>query len=57
MSRQDRAIARACLDQVMMGMAEVRQILPWWSGLSSDRQREFKEFAASCAMYHAVLKE
>jgi hypothetical protein len=56
MSDQERAIVRSCLEQVTLGMTEAREVRAWWETLGRDRQREWKEFAASVSMYWTAIK-
>lgn len=55
MSEQDKACARACLDQIALGMSELREMATWWAGLAEDRRQEFQDFAASVSAYRRSL--
>lgn len=57
MNEADKAIVRACLDQVVLGMTEAREVLTWWELLSEERRQEFKDFAASVTAYRRDLRE
>jgi hypothetical protein len=57
MSDQERAIVRACLDQVVIGMTEAREVRTWWETLSDQRRQEWKDFAASVSLYRRTLSE
>jgi hypothetical protein len=57
MNESDRAIVRACLDQVEIGMVEAREVLSWWTSLSWSRRREWKEFAALVTSFRRALVE
>jgi hypothetical protein len=46
MSEADRAIVRACLEQVLVGMVEARGVLTWWSQLGEKNRAEWKDFWA-----------
>jgi hypothetical protein len=54
---QDRAIARACLSQVVLGMTELRTIRNWWAMLSEKNRQEFKDFSAAVDSYLRDLKK
>jgi hypothetical protein len=56
MSDQEKAIVRACLDQVIIGMTEAREVLTFWSMLGEKRRQEWKDFAASVTCYHRELE-
>lgn len=55
MSEEEKAIARSCLEQIEVGMTELREVRTWWQGLSEDRRQEFKDFGASVALYRRSL--
>ena len=57
MLQADRAVVRACLEQIDLGMSEARGVLVFWESLSEANRREWKEFGASVAAYHRGLKE
>jgi hypothetical protein len=57
MSEQEKAIVRACLDQVVLGMTESREVKSWWESLSDERRQEWKVFAASVSLYRRTLTE
>lgn len=57
MNESDRAVARACLDQIELGMTELREIRTWWTSLSEDRRQEYKDFAASVSAYRKSLAD
>jgi hypothetical protein len=57
MNESDRAIVRACLDQIELGMVEAREVLSWWTSLSWSRRREWKEFAAMVTSFRRALAE
>jgi len=46
MSEVDKAIVRACLEQIELGMTEAREVMTWWQWLSEDHRTEWKDFAA-----------
>jgi len=54
---QERAIARACLDQVLIGMTELREIRNWWVALTDNQRDEYKVFTASVMKYHSDLRD
>ena len=56
MDDRDRAIARACLVQVQLGMTEVRSIRDWWALLSEKNRQEFKDFGSSVDSYLRDLR-
>jgi hypothetical protein len=49
MNEAERAIVRACLDQVELGMTEAREVRAWFSFLSEDHRTEWKDFGALVA--------
>jgi len=57
MSEEEKAVVRSCLDQVVIGMTEAREVRTWWSLLSEDRRQEWKDFASSVSAYHRALTE
>jgi len=57
MSEQEKAIVRACLDQIGIGMAEAREIPTWWILLSEQHRQEWKDFGASVSAYRRSLAE
>lgn len=57
MSEQEKAIVRACLDQVVIGMTEAREVRVWWALLSERNRQEWKDFAASVSAYRRGLEE
>jgi hypothetical protein len=56
LQESDRAVVRSCLDQIVIGMTEARQVVPWWDTLSETRKSEWKLFAASVTAYHRSLE-
>lgn len=57
MNDQGRAVARACLVQIQLGMTEVRSIREWWTQLSEKNRQEFKDFGSSVDSYLRDLKK
>ena len=57
MSDQDKAVVRSCLDQVMIGMTEAREVRTWWESLSEERRQEWKDFVASVMSYRRALSD
>lgn len=57
MNETDKAIARSCLEQVELGLAELGAIATWWKTLSFGRQREYWLFRDSVKMYRKELTE
>jgi hypothetical protein len=57
MSEQERAIVRACLEQVLVGMVEAREVRSWWIRLSEVNRQAWWEFAVLVASAYKVLKE
>jgi hypothetical protein len=57
MSESDRAVVRACLDQVMIGLVEAREVRTWWTLLSEKNRQAWKDFAASVVCYRRALAE
>ena len=57
MSEAEKAIVRACLDQVVLGMMEAREVLSWWMTLDEKARQEFKVFAASVSLYRRRLED
>ncbi|MCJ7795197.1 MAG: hypothetical protein MUQ56_00250 [Thermoleophilia bacterium] len=55
MSEADKAIVRACLDQMTIAMAEARMIRAWWELLPEAHRLEWKVFAASVTAYGREL--
>jgi hypothetical protein len=56
MSEQERAIVRACLDQVLLGMSEARDVASWWTSVSESNRQAWKEFGAFVNCAHVALK-
>lgn len=56
MSESDKAIVRACLEQIELVLEEAREVRTWWSILSEDNRQEWKDFASSVASYRLALK-
>ena len=46
MSEGDRAIVRACLEQVELALSEAREVRSWWVLLSEGNRQEVKDFVA-----------
>jgi hypothetical protein len=57
MSEQERAIVRACLEQVLVGMVEARGVRSWWTLLSEANRQAWKEFTVLVESSYKVLKE
>ena len=57
MSEQEKAIVRACLEQVLLGLTEAREVRIWWRLLSEANQQAWKEFTAGVESWRAQLKE
>lgn len=55
MSEQEKAIVRASLVLVELGMTEAREVRTWWTLLSEEKRREWKDFAASVTAYQRSL--
>jgi len=51
MSEQDRAIVRACLRQVQVGLAEAKQVKAWWVLLTDGGRQEWKNFSSLVDSY------
>jgi hypothetical protein len=56
MSEADKAIVRACLEQIDLVLEEAREVRTWWSTLSEDNRQEWKDFAASVSSYRLALR-
>jgi hypothetical protein len=57
MCEQEKAIVRACLEQVLLGLTEAREVRTWWTLLSDADRHQWKEFTAEVESYRAQLKE
>lgn len=57
MNNVDKAIVRACLVQIELGMSEAREVRDWWETLSEERRTEWKDFGASVSLYLKALTE
>ena len=57
MSQKEKAIVRACLDQVVIGMTEAREVRSWWTLLSEENRQEWKDFVSSVIAFHRALTE
>ena len=58
MSESDKAVVRACLEQVELGMCEAREVMSWWTLLSPANRQAWKDFAASVSAFRlALVKE
>lgn len=57
MNDEDRAVARSCLAQVEVGLAELRGLESWWRFLSSEKRRQLEEFAADVRAYQHDLQK
>jgi hypothetical protein len=57
MNESDRAVVRACLDQIVIGMTEAREVRSWWTLLSEKNRQEWKDFAASVSAYRKDLTD
>ena len=57
MSEEEKAIVRACLDQVVIGMTEAREVRSWWTLLSEENRQEWKDFVSSVIAFHRALTE
>lgn len=57
MSEAEKAIVRSCLDQIVIGMTEAREVQTWWALLSEQHRQEWKDFAALVLAYHRSLTE
>lgn len=57
MNESDRAIVRACLQQIVMGMNEARQVRTWWTVLSEEHRQEWKDFTESVFYLRRCLDE
>jgi hypothetical protein len=57
MSEQERAIVRACLEQVLLGVTEAREVRSWWTLLSEANRQAWKEFTVLVESAYKVLKE
>jgi hypothetical protein len=55
MSEADKAIVRACLDQVELGMCEAREVRTWWMLLSEANRQEWNDFGASVSAFRLAL--
>jgi len=55
MSESDKALVRACLEQVELGMTEARQVRTWWTLLSEQHRQEWKDFGASVSAFRLAL--
>jgi hypothetical protein len=56
MSEAEKAIVRACLEQVVLGLTESREVWTWWALLSQANREAFNDFVAAVAGYRAQLK-
>lgn len=57
MNEGDKAVVRACLDQVLLAMVEAREVRAWWDRVSEEHRREWKDFAALVIAYRGDLSE
>lgn len=57
MNEADRAIVRACLDQMELGMTEAREVRTWWTVLSPTNRIVWKDFTATVSMLRRALDE
>jgi hypothetical protein len=52
MNDQERAIARACLEQTQLALYEARELAEFWNSLGSDVRMRWCDFQADV---HAIL--
>jgi len=57
MSEQDRAVVRACLRQVQVGLAEAREVKTWWVLLTDGGRQEWKDFSSLLDSYLRQMGE
>lgn len=55
MSEGDRAIVRASLLRIELGMAEAREVLQWWRTLGEVPRQDWKDLAAAVGAYRKWL--
>lgn len=56
MSEQEKAIVRACLEQVELALSEAREVRTWWVLLSEGNRQEVKDFVAFVQAGRAQLR-
>ena len=57
MSEQEKSIVRACLDQVLLGLDEAREVYTWWTLVSEANRQAWKEFVVFAESARAGLSE
>jgi len=57
MSEEEKAIVRACLEQVELGLTEAREVRTWWTLLSELNKASIKEMIGYVAAARAILYE
>jgi hypothetical protein len=57
MSEQEKAVVRACLEQVLLGVTEAREVRSWWTLLSEANRKAWKEFTVLVESSRKVLRE
>ena len=57
MSEEEKSEVLSCLDQVVIGMTEAREVRTWWTLLSEENRQEWKDFVSSVIAFHRALTE
>jgi hypothetical protein len=56
MNEQEKAMVRACLEEVELSLSEAREVGTWWVLLSEGNRQEVKDFVAFVQAARAQLK-
>jgi hypothetical protein len=57
MSEQEKAIARACLEQTALALYEARELRGFWDSLGSDVKMRWADFQADVHAVQISLRE
>jgi hypothetical protein len=57
MSEQEKAIARACLEQTALALSEARELRGFWDSLGSDVRMRWCDFQADVHAIQVSLRE
>jgi hypothetical protein len=57
MSEQEKAIARACLEQTALALSEVRELRGFWDSLGSDVKMRWCDFQADVHAIRVSLRD